>query len=66
MFEALQRLDGRLWERYLTLKKNVENASNSFFDAYLDLSEQFCGISQGTPHCRSAPPAANCCVTQRY
>lgn len=41
MFEALQRLDGRLWERYLTLKKNVENASNSFFDAYLDLSEQF-------------------------
>lgn len=41
MFEHLQKIDAKLYERYLTLERNVKSASNSFYDAYLDLQEQF-------------------------
>lgn len=41
MFKILKVWDARLYERYLTLEKNVKAKSNSFYDAYLDLLEQF-------------------------
>lgn len=41
MFEYLQQIDNRIYDRYLTLEKNIKAASNSFYDAYLDLQEQF-------------------------
>ena len=41
MFEFLQKIDQRLYERYLTLERNVKAASNSFYDAYLDMQEQY-------------------------
>ena len=41
MFKHLQELDCKLYERYLTLEKNIKAGSNSFYDAYLDLQEQF-------------------------
>lgn len=41
MFEFLKELDASLYERYRTLERNVRSASNSFYDAYLDLQEQF-------------------------
>ncbi len=44
MFKYLQKIDQRLYERYLTLERNVKSASNSFYDAYLDLQEQFVRI----------------------
>lgn len=51
MFKFLQEMDGKLHQRYLTLERNIKAGSNSFYDAYLDLQEQFvktvalgCGI----------------------
>lgn len=41
MFKHLQEIDYKLYERYLTLEKNIKAGSNSFYDAYLDLQEQF-------------------------
>lgn len=41
MFDFLKELDYRLFERYRTLERNIKSASNSFYDAYLDLQEQF-------------------------
>ena len=44
MFSFLKELDHRLFERYRTLERNIKSASNSFYDAYLDLQEQFLRI----------------------
>lgn len=41
MFKHLQEINYKLYERYLTLEKNIKAGSNSFYDAYLDLQEQF-------------------------
>lgn len=41
MFEYLKELDQRLYERYLTVERNIKSGSNSFYDSYLDLQEQF-------------------------
>ena len=41
MFRHLQEIDYKLYERYSTLEKNIKAGSNSFYDAYLDLQEQF-------------------------
>lgn len=41
MFKFLRELDGKLYQRYLTLERNIKAGSNSFYDAYLDLQEQF-------------------------
>lgn len=41
MFEFLKELDGGLYERYRTVERNIRSAGNSFYDAYLDLQEQF-------------------------
>ena len=41
MFKHLKEIDYKLYERYLTLEKNIKAGSNSFYDAYLDLQEQF-------------------------
>lgn len=41
MFEYLIEIEPRLYERFLTVERNVKAASNSFYDAYLDLQEQF-------------------------
>lgn len=41
MFKHLQEIDYKLYDRYLTLEKNIKAESNSFYDAYLDLQEQF-------------------------
>ena len=54
MFKFLQEIDGKLYQRYLTIERNVKAGSNSFYDSYLDLQEQFvkvvaldCGIEFG-------------------
>ena len=51
MFKFLREIDEKLHQRYLTLERNIKAGSNSFYDAYLDLQEQFvktvalgCGI----------------------
>ena len=44
MFDFLKEIDRRLHERYRTLERNIKSASNSFYDAYLDLQEQFLRI----------------------
>lgn len=41
MFKFLENIDIRLYERYLTVERNIKAASNSFYDAYLDMLEQF-------------------------
>ncbi len=41
MFKFLLEIDERLYNRYLTLEKNIKAGSNSFYDSYLDLQEQF-------------------------
>lgn len=41
MFDFLQQIDQRVYERYLTLERNIKSGANSFYDAYLDLQEQF-------------------------
>ena len=45
MKEILRKIDYRLYERCLTLEKNIKSASNSFYDSYLDLLEQFLRIA---------------------
>lgn len=54
MFKFLQEIDGKLYQRYLTIERNVKAGSNSFYDSYLDLQEQFvkvvaldCGLEFG-------------------
>ena len=44
MFNFLKKIDYRLFERYRTLERNIKSASNSFYDSYLDLQEQFLRI----------------------
>lgn len=39
MHETLKTLDRGLYERYLTLERNIKAKSNSFYDAFLDLQE---------------------------
>lgn len=39
-FDFLKQISNRIYERYLTLEKNIKSASNSFYDAYLDLQEE--------------------------
>ena len=41
MFDFLDNIDHNLYERYLTLERNIKARSNSFYDAYLDLQENF-------------------------
>ncbi len=41
MFAYLKMVDERLYSRYLTVERNVKAASNSFYDSYLDMLEQF-------------------------
>lgn len=41
MFEYLIEIESRLYDRFLTVERNVKAASNSFYDSYLDLQEQF-------------------------
>lgn len=41
MFDYLDSIDHSLYERYLTLERNIKAGSNSFYDAYLDLQEHF-------------------------
>lgn len=41
MFGFLEKIGSGLYERYLTLERNVRARSNSFYDAYLDLQEHF-------------------------
>ena len=41
MFNFLNSIDHNLYERYLTLERNIKARSNSFYDAYLDLQEHF-------------------------
>lgn len=41
MFKHLREIDYKLYDRYLTLEKNIKAGSNSFYDAYLELQEQF-------------------------
>ena len=41
MIDYLQKFDSRLYERYLTVERNIKAGSNSFYDSYLDLQEQF-------------------------
>ena len=41
MYEYLIEIEPRLYDRFLTVERNVKAASNSFYDAYLDLQEQF-------------------------
>ena len=39
-FDFLKQISSRVYERYLTLEKNIKSASNSFYDSYLDLQEE--------------------------
>ncbi|MBR2987422.1 MAG: hypothetical protein IKC63_05335 [Clostridia bacterium] len=39
MFDFLDAIDHKLYERYLTLERNIKARSNSFYDSYLDLQE---------------------------
>lgn len=41
MIGCLAKIDNRLYERYVTLERNLKSGSNSFFDAYLDMLEEF-------------------------
>lgn len=41
MFDYLIQIDPRLYDRYLTVERNIKSASNSFYDSYLDLQEHF-------------------------
>lgn len=54
MFKHLQEIESKLYQRYLTVERNVKAGSNSFYDSYLDLQEQFvklvaldCGVEFG-------------------
>lgn len=41
MLDFLEAIDRGLYDRYLTVERNIRAASNSFYDAYLDLLEHF-------------------------
>ena len=41
MFDHLIQINPRLYDRYLTVERNIKSASNSFYDSYLDMQEQF-------------------------
>ena len=41
MFTCLKAISLNLYERYLTVERNIKARSNSFYDSYLDLQEQF-------------------------
>ena len=41
MFKFLENIDHNLYERYLTLERNIKARSNSFYDSYLDMQEHF-------------------------
>lgn len=41
MFDYLTKIEPRLYDRFLTVERNIRAASNSFYDAYLDFQEQF-------------------------
>lgn len=41
MFEYLKLIDEKIYNRYQTVERNIKAASNSFYDAYLDMLEQF-------------------------
>ena len=41
MFEFLAEIDNKLYDRYLTIEKNIKSCSNSFYDSYLDMQECF-------------------------
>ena len=41
MFDFLNVINNNLYERYLTLERNIKARSNSFYDSYLDLQEHF-------------------------
>jgi hypothetical protein len=40
MFYYLQGLSNKLYNRYLTLERNIKSGSNSFYDSFLDLAEE--------------------------
>ena len=41
MFNYLIQIDPRLYDRYLTVERNIKSASNSFYDSFLDMQERF-------------------------
>lgn len=41
MFSYFKMIHPNLYERYLTLERNIKAKSNSFYDSYLDLVENF-------------------------
>lgn len=41
MFEYLKLIDEKIYNRYQTVERNIKAASNSFYDSYLDMLEQF-------------------------
>lgn len=41
MFKFLNSIEPKLYKRYLTVEKNIEAKSNSFYDSWLDLAEHF-------------------------
>ncbi len=49
MFRFLESIDRNLYERYLTLERNIKARSNSFYDAYLDLQEHFIKLALSEP-----------------
>ena len=44
MFEYLRQIDEKIYGRYETVETNIKAASNSFYDAFLDLQENFLKI----------------------
>lgn len=44
MFEYLKQIDEKVFDRYLTVEKNIKSASNSFYDSFLNLQEAFVKI----------------------
>ena len=45
MFSFIKEIHNSLYERYLTLERNIKAKSNSFYDSYLDLQENFVKIA---------------------
>ena len=41
MFEYLTQIDEKIYGRYLTVERDIKAASNSFYDSFLDLQENF-------------------------
>lgn len=41
MFDFLNHIHSSLFERYLTVERNIKARTNSFYDSYLDLQEHF-------------------------